>query len=102
MLLLSLTFAGTSASPKIINGQKESGYPSVVSLGVVIAGLAIIWTGERWIDPAVSLVIVAVIGWGLVAVTAAFVFSAGDGTPIRGNRDCTPRRGPPSSANKED
>ena len=35
MLLLSLTFAGTSASPKIINGQKESGYPSAVSLGVV-------------------------------------------------------------------
>jgi len=37
---------------------------ALVSLGVVIAGLAIIWTGERWIDPAVSLVIVAVIGWG--------------------------------------
>ncbi|KZY20614.1 cobalt transporter, partial [Erythrobacter sp. HI0037] len=37
---------------------------ALVSLGVVIAGLAIIWTGARWIDPAVSLVIVAVIGWG--------------------------------------
>ena len=37
---------------------------ALVSLGVVIAGLAIIWTGERWIDPAVSLVIVLVIAWG--------------------------------------
>ncbi len=37
---------------------------ALVSLGVVLAGLAIIWTGERWIDPAVSLVIVAVIAWG--------------------------------------
>ena len=37
---------------------------ALVSLGVVIAGLAIIMTGERWIDPAVSLAIVAVIAWG--------------------------------------
>ena len=37
---------------------------ALVSLGVVVAGLAIIWTGERWIDPAVTLLIVAVIAWG--------------------------------------
>ena len=37
---------------------------ALVSLGVVIAGLAIIWTGRFWIDPLVSLVIVAVIAWG--------------------------------------
>ena len=37
---------------------------ALVSLGVVIAGLAIIWTGEQWIDPAVSIAIVLVIAWG--------------------------------------
>jgi cobalt-zinc-cadmium efflux system protein len=37
---------------------------AAVSLGVVIAGWAILATGKRWIDPAVSLVIVAVIVWG--------------------------------------
>jgi cobalt-zinc-cadmium efflux system protein len=40
-----------------------------VSLGVVIAGAAILWTGLWWIDPAASLVIVVVIGvgtWGLL------------------------------------
>lgn len=37
---------------------------ALVSLGVVVAGIAILWTGERWIDPAASLVIVAVIAWG--------------------------------------
>ncbi len=37
---------------------------ALVSLGVVIAGLAILWTGALWIDPAVSLVIVLVIAWG--------------------------------------
>lgn len=37
---------------------------ALVSLGVVIAGLAIIWTGQTWIDPVVSIVIVLVIAWG--------------------------------------
>jgi cobalt-zinc-cadmium efflux system protein len=37
---------------------------ALVSLGVVIAGLAILLTGQRWIDPVTSLVIVLVIAWG--------------------------------------
>ncbi|QDM41544.1 cation diffusion facilitator family transporter [Altererythrobacter sp. TH136] len=37
---------------------------ALVSLGVVIAGAAILLTGERWIDPVTSLVIVLVIAWG--------------------------------------
>ncbi|TNE52648.1 MAG: cation transporter [Sphingomonadales bacterium] len=37
---------------------------ALVSLGVVIAGLAILTTGQIWIDPVTSLLIVAVIAWG--------------------------------------
>ena len=37
---------------------------ALVSLGVVVAGAAILVTGFNWIDPLVSLVIVAVIAWG--------------------------------------
>jgi cobalt-zinc-cadmium efflux system protein len=37
---------------------------ALVSLGVVAAGVVIIFTGLWWIDPLVSLVIVAVIAWG--------------------------------------
>ncbi|HAU21743.1 MAG TPA: cation transporter [Erythrobacter sp.] len=37
---------------------------ALVSLGVVIAGIAIIYTSVVWIDPLTSLVIVAVIAWG--------------------------------------
>ena len=37
---------------------------AAVSAGVVVAGALVLWTGARWIDPAVSLVITAVIGWG--------------------------------------
>ncbi|WP_251555079.1 cation diffusion facilitator family transporter [Neobacillus muris] len=42
---------------------------AIVSLGVVIAGFVILWTGWQWLDPVVSLVIVVVIfigTWGLL------------------------------------
>ena len=37
---------------------------AAVSAGVVIAGLAILYTGWLWLDPLTSLVIVAVVVWG--------------------------------------
>ena len=37
---------------------------AAVSAGVVLSGLAILLTGQAWIDPVTSLIIVAVIGWG--------------------------------------
>ncbi|WP_230532700.1 cation diffusion facilitator family transporter [Microvirga roseola] len=37
---------------------------AAVSLGVVLAGLAILWTGATWIDPVLGLVIAVVIIWG--------------------------------------
>jgi cobalt-zinc-cadmium efflux system protein len=37
---------------------------AAISAGVVLAGVAILFTGQRWIDPVVSLVISAVIIWG--------------------------------------
>ncbi len=37
---------------------------ALVSLGVVLAGIAILMTGAMWIDPVVSLIIVLVIAWG--------------------------------------
>ena len=42
---------------------------ALVALGVVIAGVAILWTGWLWLDPAISLLVsgVIVIGtWGLL------------------------------------
>jgi cobalt-zinc-cadmium efflux system protein len=37
---------------------------ALVSLGVVMAGIAILFTGFWWLDPVASLLILAVIGWG--------------------------------------
>lgn len=42
---------------------------AAVSLGVVIAGIALLWTGWLWLDPAISIVILIVIlisTWGLL------------------------------------
>ena len=42
---------------------------ALVALGVVVAGAAILWTGWRWIDPAISLAVSVVIvfgTWGLL------------------------------------
>jgi cobalt-zinc-cadmium efflux system protein len=36
---------------------------ALVSLAVVVAGVLIVWTGRAWLDPAISLAVVAVIAW---------------------------------------
>ncbi|MDV3458347.1 cation diffusion facilitator family transporter [Sphingomonas sp. HF-S4] len=52
---------------------------AAVSAGVVIGGALILWTGSEWIDPAISLVIVAVIlwsTWGLARESLVMVLQA--------------------------
>lgn len=52
---------------------------AAVSAGVIVAGLAILLTGRTWIDPAVSLGIVVVIGlgtWGLLRESMALAMDA--------------------------
>ena len=50
-----------------------------VTLGVIVAALAIRWTGWNWIDPAISLVIAAVVlvsTWGLLRDSALLALDA--------------------------
>lgn len=52
---------------------------TVVSLGVVVAGLAMMYTGFYWLDPVISLVIVAVIvagTWGLLRESLKLALNA--------------------------
>jgi cobalt-zinc-cadmium efflux system protein len=52
---------------------------AVVSLGVVVSGLIMIFTGWNWLDPVVSLVITAVIvlgTWGLLRDSVQLALSA--------------------------
>jgi cobalt-zinc-cadmium efflux system protein len=52
---------------------------AAVSLGVVVAGIAMIFTGWYWLDPVIGLVIVAVIvigTWGLLSESVQLALSA--------------------------
>ena len=52
---------------------------ALVSAGVVVAGLAMWWTGSGWIDPVISLVIAALIfwqTWGLLRETVEMTLAA--------------------------
>jgi len=52
---------------------------AAVSLGVVVAGIAMMFTGWYWLDPVISMVIVAVIvigTWGLLRESVQLALSA--------------------------
>ena len=52
---------------------------ALVSAGVVAAGLLVLWTGRLWIDPAISLLIAAVIAvgsWSLLRESFALAMDA--------------------------
>lgn len=54
---------------------------AAVSLGVVVAGVLILYTGNYWIDPVMSFVIVAVILWGTWRLFSDSVNLALDAVP---------------------
>jgi cobalt-zinc-cadmium efflux system protein len=54
---------------------------TAVSLAVVVAGLLILWTGEEWIDPAMSIVVAVVILWGSIGLLKESVWMSLAGVP---------------------
>lgn len=52
---------------------------AAVSAGVVIAGLAMYWFGWRWLDPAISFLVLAIIlwsSWGLLRESVSLTLDA--------------------------
>jgi cobalt-zinc-cadmium efflux system protein len=41
---------------------------AAVSAAVVVAGLIILWTGQQWVDPVMSLAVAGVILWGSIGL----------------------------------
>ncbi len=79
-LVTALLFMrGRRADLNIRAAFLHMGADAAVSAGVVIAGLAISITGWLWLDPAVSLLVAAVIGtgtWGLLRDSANLALDA--------------------------
>lgn len=54
---------------------------AAVSAAVVLSGLVIVWTGQRWIDPVMSLVVAVVILWGSIGLLKESVWMSLAGVP---------------------
>jgi cobalt-zinc-cadmium efflux system protein len=70
----ALFFRGRQRDLNIRGAYLHMAADAAVSLGVVVAGAAIYWTRWFWIDPAISLVIAAVIlasTWGVPGASSS-------------------------------
>lgn len=54
---------------------------ALVSIAVVIAGLVIMWTGQQWVDPAMSLAVAVVILWSSIGLLKESVWMSLAGVP---------------------
>ena len=54
---------------------------ALVSVAVVAAGLVILYTGQRWVDPAMSLAVAIVILWGSIGLLKDSVWMSLAGVP---------------------
>ena len=54
---------------------------AAVSAGVLVAGLVIIWTEQRWVDPVMGLVVAVVILWSSIGLLKESVWMSLAGVP---------------------
>lgn len=80
--LTALMFAGGRHEDLNIRGAYlHMAADAFVSIAVVVAGLAIMWTGREWIDPAMSLAVAIIILWGSIGLLKESVWMSLAGVP---------------------
>jgi cobalt-zinc-cadmium efflux system protein len=68
-LLTAMLFArGRSRDLNVRAAYMHMAADAAVSAAVVAAGFIILWTGQQWVDPVMSLAVAAVILWGSVGL----------------------------------
>jgi cobalt-zinc-cadmium efflux system protein len=60
---------------------------ALVSAAVVFSGLVILWTGQRWVDPVMSLAVAVVILWGSIGLLKESMWMSLAGVPSRIDAD---------------
>ena len=78
-----LFMRGSQSDANIRGAFLHMAADAAVSVGVVVAGVAIMMTGLAWIDPVVSIVIMAVIVWGTWDLFTESIGLAMDAVPRR-------------------
>jgi len=80
--LTALLFAGGREHDLNIRGAYlHMAADAAVSAAVVVAGLVIVWTNQQWVDPAMSLLVAAVILWSSVDLLKESVWMSLAGVP---------------------
>jgi len=80
--LTALLFARGRASDINIRGAYlHMASDAAVSAAVVFAGVVIIWTGQHWVDPVMSLAVAVVILWSSVGLLRESVWMSLAGVP---------------------
>lgn len=68
LLTASLFARGRERDINVRAAFQHMAADAAVSGAVVFAGFVILWTGQRWVDPAMSLAVAGVILWGSVGL----------------------------------
>lgn len=85
--LTALLFARGQRDINIRGAFLHMAADAAVSLAVVFAGLVILWTGQQWVDPLMSLVVAIVILWSSVGLLKESVWMSLAGVPAGINVD---------------
>jgi cobalt-zinc-cadmium efflux system protein len=68
-LLTALLFArGRTSDINVRAAFQHMAADAAVSAAVVFAGFVILWTGQQWVDPVMSLAVAVVILWGSIGL----------------------------------
>ena len=68
-LLTAMLFArGRKKDINVRAAYQHMAADAAVSAGVVFAGFVILWTGQAWVDPVMSLAVAGVIFWGTIGL----------------------------------
>jgi cobalt-zinc-cadmium efflux system protein len=80
--LTALLFArGRGRDINIRGAYLHMAADALVSMAVVVAGLVIMWTGQQWVDPAMSLAVAVVILWSSIGLLKESVWMSLAGVP---------------------
>ena len=82
-LLTALLFArGREHDINVRAAYQHMAADAAVSAAVVFAGVVILWTGQQWVDPAMSLAVAGVILWGSLGLIRESVGMSLMGVPV--------------------
>jgi cobalt-zinc-cadmium efflux system protein len=77
----AMLFAGGTRDINIRGAFLHMAADAAVSAAVVISGFVILWTGQLWVDPVMSLAVAVIILWGSIGLLKESVWMSLAGVP---------------------